>query len=89
MIPKFKKWWRRSSWAVITGLVVILGIAYMQTANIPVITPTVDRLSLMVFDNYQRRLVPMRMQRSGFWILMMKRSRGRGSGPGRGPISRG
>ena len=54
MIPKLKKWWRRSSWAVLTGLIVIFGIAYLQAANVPVITPTIDRLSLMVFDNYQR-----------------------------------
>ncbi|NRD91033.1 hypothetical protein C8024_18630 [Sphingopyxis sp. BSNA05] len=54
MIAKLKRWWRRSSWAVITGLIVIFGIAYLQTANVPVITPTIERLSLMVFDNYQR-----------------------------------
>ncbi|WP_417621016.1 CHASE2 domain-containing protein [Parasphingorhabdus sp.] len=54
MIAKIQKWWRRASWAVITGMVVIFGIAYLQTANVPVISPTIDRLSLLVFDNYQR-----------------------------------
>lgn len=54
MTAKLGKWWRRSSWAVLTGLVVILGIAFLQTANVPVISPTIDRLSLLVFDNYQR-----------------------------------
>lgn len=53
-LARLRTWWRKYGLAVAPGLLLILAIAVLQSAKVPVIAPLVDRIGLAVFDSYQR-----------------------------------
>lgn len=54
MQARLRTWWRRHRLAVIPGLLLIIGLALVQSVKLPVISPLVDRIGLSVFDSFQR-----------------------------------
>ncbi len=54
ILQKFKRWWGKARWTVLPGFLAVMLIAALQTFQIPVISPVVDRIGLLVFDSYQR-----------------------------------
>ena len=47
-------WWRKRGLQTVPGIVAVLLIALFQTFPIPVITPALQQIGLLVFDSYQR-----------------------------------
>lgn len=50
----FRRWMKNRGVVAIPGVVAVLLCAFLQTVPIPVVSPAIDRLGLMVFDSYQR-----------------------------------
>ena len=49
-----KAWMRKRGWQTLPGLAAVLIIAALQTFPIPIISPMLGRIGLLVFDSYQR-----------------------------------
>ncbi len=51
---RIKAWASKRGAQIVPGLAIILAFAILQTLSVPVLSPALDRISLLVFDSYQR-----------------------------------
>ncbi len=51
---RIKAWASKCGAQIVPGLLIIFAFALLQTLSVPVLSPALDRISLLVFDSYQR-----------------------------------
>ena len=49
-----KKWFTKRAAQIVPGLAIICAFVLLQTVSVPVLSPALDRIGLLVFDSFQR-----------------------------------